>query len=151
VGLVGYLSWVGDEVGSVTGYFDVASDWGNSFDGGVAFALWIGALLTGPAPVSGVLVVLGVTTLLALYWLCIRQRQPLPLVVFAGLLVLLALTTSGYFGSKPRYLIPAFPLLFPMARWLAVRGLWFRVTLLGGLTLVAAVYGAVWLLGEGPP
>jgi hypothetical protein len=98
-----------------------------------------------------VLVALGVTTLLALYWLCIRQRQPLPLVVFAGLLVLLALTTSGYFGSKPRYLIPAFPLLFPMARWLAVRGLWFRVTLLGGLTLVAAVYGAVWLLGEGPP
>jgi hypothetical protein len=150
-GLVGYLAWVGNEVGSVTGYFDVTSGWGNRFDAGAAFTLWIGALLTGPAPVTGVLVILGVAALLGFYWLCIRQHQPLPLLVFAGFLVLLALTTSGYFGSKPRYLVPAFPLLLPIARWLADRRLWVTTTVLAGLTVVAAVYGAVWLLGQGPP
>jgi hypothetical protein len=151
LGLVGYLSWVGDEVGSASGYFDVISGWGNSFDGGAAFALWIGTLLMGPAPLTGVLVVLGVAALLGLFWLTIRQRQPLPLLVFAGLLLLLALTSSGYFGSKPRYLIPAFPLLFPVARWLAPRDRRVTTTILVVLTAVAAGYGAVWLLGQGPP
>jgi hypothetical protein len=151
LGLVGYLSWVGVEVGSATGYFDVASGWGNSFDGGANFAQWIAALLTGPAPVTGVLVVLGVTALVGLYWLCLRQRQPLPLLVLGGLLVVLALTSSGYFGSKPRYLIPAFPLVFPVARWVAARNPWERTAILVVLTVLAAGYGAVWLLGDGPP
>lgn len=151
LGLVGYVAWVGGQVGSTTGYFDVISGWGNSFDGGAAFALWIGELLTGPAPVTGVLVIIGVAALMGIYLLCIRQHQPLPLVVFAGLLVFLALTTSGYFGSKPRYLIPAFPLLLPIARWVAARRLWVTSTILAGMTVVAAVYGAVWLLGQGPP
>jgi hypothetical protein len=151
VGVVGYLTWVGHELGTATGYFDVISGWGNHFDGGAGFAHWIGSLLAEPVPVTGVLVVLGVATALGLFWLSIRQHQPLPLVVFTGVLVFLALTSSGYFGSKPRYLLPAFPLLFPVARWVAARGLLVTTTILVALTVVAAGYGAVWLLGQGPP
>ena len=38
---------------------------------------------------------------------------------YSATLVVLALTTSGYFGSKPRYLLPAFGLLLPLAVRLA--------------------------------
>lgn len=151
LGLVGYLVWVGRRVGSTTGYFDVTNGWENGFDGGAAFLTWIGELLAGPSPVSGVLVVAGLGLLVWVLALCVKQRQPLPLVVFTVGLVALALTTSGYFGSKPRYLLPAFPLLFPPARWLAERRTGLAVTMLALVTAAAMAYGSVWLLGPGPP
>jgi hypothetical protein len=151
LGLLGYVVWVSWRVGSPTGYFDVASGWGNGFDGGVAFAQWIGRLLTGSMPLTGLLVISGVVLLAGLVFLCLRQGQPLPLLIFVGALVTLALTTSGYFGSKPRYLLPAFPLLFPLTAWLAERRASVSAAVLASLTLVAAAYGAFWLLGPGPP
>jgi hypothetical protein len=151
MGALGYLGWVGHERGALSGYFDVTSGWGNGFDGGAAFARWTWGLLTGPVPAAGALVVTGLAVLVVLCWMCLLDRQPLPLLVFTGLLVLLAFTTSGYFGSKPRYLLPAFPLLIPVARRLAVRPVWATTAVLAGLTTVAAVYGAAWLLGPGPP
>jgi hypothetical protein len=151
MGLLGYLGWVARQRGEVTGYFDVAAGWGNGFDGGAAFVRWIGALLTGPVPITGGLVVIGLAVLAALCWMCVRDRQPLPLLIFAAFVVWLALATVGYFGSKPRYLLPAFPLLLPVARRMAVMPVWLISTVLAGLTAVAAVYGAIWLLGTGPP
>ena len=75
----------------------------------------------------------------------------MPVLVYAVTLVVLALTTSGYFGSKPRYLLPAaFPLLFPVAWWLAVRPRWVTATGLAAAA-VGSAYAAVWLLGPGPP
>lgn len=63
----------------------------------------------------------------------------------------LALTTSGYFGSKPRYLLPAFPLLLPVAVPLS-RVRTRRLTLvLALMATLSAVYGAYWLHGSGPP
>ena len=151
LGALGYLVWVGLRVGDPTGYFDVTGGWNNGLDGGVAFAAWTGELLGGPAPLSGLLVLAGVVALIGVLCLTVRQRQPLPLLVFCAVLVTLALTTSGYFGSKPRYLLPAFPLLLPLARWMASRHLWLSSTLLAVLAVVSAVYGAGWLLGPGPP
>ena len=151
LGVLGYLAWVAVQVGSPGGYFEVASGWGNGFDGGVAFAGWIWHLLTGPTPLAGVGVLAGLAVLAALLWLSFAQRQPLPLLVFSVVLVFLAVATSGYFGSKPRYLLPAFPLLLPAAQWLARRAPWLTSTLLTGLAVLAAAYGAIWLLGPGPP
>lgn len=151
LGLVGYLAWVGHQVGRPAGYFDVVSGWGNGFDGGADFGQWLAGLLTGPSPVAGVLALVGVAALVGLYAVCVRQHQPVPLLVFAGVLVVLALTTSGYFGSKPRYLVPAFPLLLPPARWLAACRPRVSGPALVALVTVASAYGAVWLLGPGPP
>jgi hypothetical protein len=151
LGALGYLAWVGLRVGAPTGYFEVTSGWGNGLDGGVAFTAWTGELLGGPAPLSGVLVLAGVIALVAVLCLTVRQGQPLPLLVFCAVLVTLALTTSGYFGSKPRYLLPAFPLLMPLAGWMANRRPWLSSSLLAVLALGSAVYGAAWLLGPGPP
>jgi hypothetical protein len=151
LGVIGYLGWVGWELGSPAGYFRAASGWGNGFDGGVYFVRWIGRLVGGPQPWTGLLVVTGVLLLVGLVVLSFRQGQPLPLLVYATTLVVLALTTSGYFGSKPRYLLPAFTLLFPVAQWLGGRSLLVRAGTLTVAALVAAAYGAVWLLGPGPP
>jgi hypothetical protein len=151
VGLLGYVGWVGLRMGAPAGYFRVARGWGNGFDGGRAFVSWTRELLTGSQWPQGVLVVLGIAVLVGLLALSARDGQPLPLLVFAGVLLVLALSTSGYFGSKPRYLVPAFPLLMPVALRLSRAGPRTAAVVLGVLAAGSATYGATWLLGPGPP
>jgi hypothetical protein len=151
VGLVGYLGWVGTRRGSILGYFDVTNDWGNGIDGGLAFLRWIGSLFTGPRAVLGVLVCAGVALLAWLLVAAVRQRYPVGLVVYAAATVLIALTTSGYFGSKPRYLLPAFPLLLPVAAYIARTKTSLLATGLAAFAVAGSVYGAFWLYGAGPP
>lgn len=151
LGLVGYLGWVGQRTGSVAGYFRVTDGWGNGFDGGSAFIGWVGDYLDGWEFGLGLLIVAGVAVLVVLLVLSARERQPPPLLVYAGLLVVIALTTSGYFGSKPRYLLPAFSLLFPVAGWLGRRSTRTMTAVVGLLVGSSVVYGGIWLLGAGPP
>jgi hypothetical protein len=151
LGLMGFVAWVGWRTGQPLGYLRVADGWGNGFDGGRAFAAWTLRHFTSGEWVLGLLLVLGVAVLVGLFAAAVRDGQPPSLLVFAGLLLLLALTTSGYFGSKPRYLLPAFPLLLPVAVRLARMSLPWAGTVLGSLTAASAAYGAVWLLGPGPP
>jgi hypothetical protein len=151
LGWLGYVAWVGVRTGEALGYFRVADGWGNGFDGGRAFAAWTGEHLTAGRWPQGLLLVAGVAVLLGLFVLAVRDRQPLPLLVFAGVLLTLALTTSGYFGSKPRYLLPAFPLLLPVALRLSRARTRAVLPVLGALTAASAAYGALWLLGPGPP
>ena len=150
VGLLGYLAWVAWDGEQGRGYFSVTRAWGNGFDAGVAFTQWIGAQVT-QRPVGGIAIVVGLMLLAMLCWACVRDRLPLPLLVYTFALVAVSLTTSGYFGSKPRYLLPAFPLLFPVARWVARRHLSVVGAVLAGCTLGAAAYAPIWLLGPGPP
>ncbi|MFD5512881.1 hypothetical protein ACFWIB_34740 [Streptomyces sp. NPDC127051] len=152
LGAAAYVLWVGARTGGgLLGYLDVQGGWGNGFDGGWAFARFIGAKLASSAAPAGVGLVAGVALVLWLYWLCVRQRQPAALLVYCGIVVALALCASGYFGSKPRLLLPAFPLLLPaavaLARWRTGRA----VAVLGSVALASAAYGAFWLNGSGPP
>ena len=151
LGCFGYVAWVGWRTGSATGYFDVTDRWGNGFDAGFAFAGWTWELIRSPDFVLGVLVCLGVAVLIGLLAWCVRQRQPLPLVVYSSVVVVMALTTTGYFGSKLRYLLPAFPLLLPLAGWLARQRSLVAVSIVALAATASAAYGAIWLLGPGPP
>ena len=151
LGLMGYLGWVAYETGEVGGYFNVTQRWGNGFDGGRAFGVWIGRHLVGPSPLLGLAILVGLAALVGLVVLCARQRLPLPVLVYMVAMVVMALTTSGYFGSNPRYLLPVFPLLFPVASWLVARPRWVTATGLAVAPVGAAAYAAVWLLGPGPP
>jgi hypothetical protein len=81
----------------------------------------------------------------------VRQRQPLPLLVYTGVVTALALCASSYFGSKPRLLMPAFPLLLPLALALARLRTSRSAWVVGGVAVASAVYGAFWLNGSGPP
>ncbi|MEU6230266.1 mannosyltransferase family protein [Streptomyces sp. NPDC047042] len=153
LGAAGYVLWVGHRTGKgPLGYLDVQAGWRNGFDGGAAFARFVADKFTSfPSALAGVGLVVGVGLLIWLYVTCVRQRQPLPLLVYAGVVTVLALCASSYFGSKPRLLLPAFPLLLPLARALA-RPRTSRSVLVTGVAAVAsAVYGAFWLNGSGPP
>ena len=56
----------------------------------------------------------------------LRDRLPVPLTAYCTVLLALAVITSGAYTSIPRFLVPAFPALFPyavrLARWPAVAG-----------------------------
>ncbi|MFI6641993.1 hypothetical protein [Streptomyces sp. NPDC050504] len=147
LGWLAYVVYVGVERGSATAYFDVQGQWGNHIDGGVALARFIVGL--PPAAALGLCAALALLVWVVV--LCVRQRQPLPLLVYTVVLVAISLVGSGYFGSRPRLMMPAFPLLLPAA--VALAGLRTRNAALtvGALAVASAAYGAFTLLGSGPP
>lgn len=153
LGAAGYVLWVGRHTGrGPLGYLDVQAGWRNGFDGGYAFARFVADKFTSlPSAPAGLGLIIGVGLLIWLYVVCVRQRQPLPLLVYAGAVTALALCASSYFGSKPRLLLPAFPLLLPLASALARLRTSRSAWVLGGVAVTSAAYGAFWLNGTGPP
>ncbi|KFG76311.1 mannosyltransferase family protein [Streptomyces mutabilis] len=153
LGAAGYVLWVGHRTGKGPfGYLDVQAGWRNGFDGGVAFARFVAGRFTSfPSALAGVALVSGVVLLIGLYVVGVRQRQPLPLLVYTGIVVALALCASSYFGSKPRLLLPAFPLLLPLALTLARLRNSRSALVVSGMAVASAAYGAFWLTGSGPP
>jgi hypothetical protein len=153
LGAAGYVLWVGHRTGKgPLGYPDVQAGWRNGFDGGAAFARFVGDKFTSfPSALAGVGLIVGVGLVIWLYVVGVRQGQPLPLLVYTGVVTALALCASSYFGSKPRLLMPAFPLLLPLALALARLRISRSAWVVGGVAVASAVYGAFWLNGSGPP
>ncbi|MFF0728410.1 hypothetical protein [Streptomyces sp. NPDC004134] len=153
LGWLGYLAYVGVREGSPFGYFHVQADWGNHIDGGAALAGFIRDLLTGPwpSPLGGVGVCAALGLVGGLLVAAARRRQPLALFTYTCAVVALSLVGAAYFGSRPRLMTPAFPLLLPlaaaMARWPVTR----TVAVAAAAALTSGIYGAVTLLGDGPP
>lgn len=148
LGWLGYVVFVAVREGSPFAYFDVQAQWGNSIDGGAALAAFIlGLPLPGALGLCAALAGLG-----RLVYLCVRQRQPLPVLVYGIAVVVISLIGSGYFGSRPRLMMPAFPLLLPPAvALLRLRSTARTATVLAVLAAASAAYGAWTLLGSGPP
>lgn len=153
LGTAGYVLWVGHHTGKgPLGYLDVQAGWRNGFDGGWAFARFVADKFASfPAALAGLGLIIGVASVVWLYVTGVRQRQPLPLLVYTGVVTALALCASSYFGSKPRLLLPAFPLLLPLALALARARIRSSAAVLGAVAVACAVYGAFWLNGSGPP
>ncbi|MFH8499201.1 hypothetical protein [Streptomyces coeruleorubidus] len=153
LGTAGYVLWVGHRTGKgPLGYLDVQAGWRNGFDGGYAFARFVAEKFTSfPSALAGAGLIAGVASVVWLYVVGVRQRQPLPLLVYTGVVTALALCASSYFGSKPRLLMPAFPLLLPLALALVRLRLRRSALVIGLVAVASAVYGAFWLNGSGPP
>lgn len=153
LGAAGYVLWVGHRTGrGPLGYLDVQAGWRNGFDCGLAFARFVADRFASfPSALAGAGILVGVGLVVWLYVVCVRQRQPLPLLVYAGVVTALALCASSYFGSKPRLLLPAFPLLLPLALALSRLRTSRSALVVGGVAMASAVYGAFWLNGSGPP
>ncbi|MFJ3308756.1 hypothetical protein ACIPSA_38080 [Streptomyces sp. NPDC086549] len=146
LGWIGYVWWVGQRTGDPwRGYFHVQDAWNSRFDFGAGSLLFLKALfLHGGRVVYPTALAIIAVGLLLFCLLCL-ERPPLPLLVFAGALVLLVLGASGPFSSKPRFLVPAFPLLIPWARALvrAWRARAAQALLVSGfLAAVSLLYGA---------
>ncbi|MGW0998434.1 hypothetical protein [Streptomyces sp. NPDC002520] len=145
VGWLGYVLWVGWQTGDLLGgYFQVQSAWDSRFDFGVGAARFIVALFRHGGGVVYPMALLLVVVGLVLFGLLCLDRAPLVLVVFAGVVLLLVVGASGSFSSKPRFLLPVFPLLVPPAR--ALVRTWrvrpAQTLLVGGsLAVVSLLYG----------
>ncbi|MEU2775605.1 hypothetical protein ABZ646_22365 [Streptomyces sp. NPDC007162] len=117
VGWAAYVLWVGGRTGDpLGGYFDVQRLWGSRFDlgrGSLRFAREL--LLHGNRFVFSMALLI-VAAAVLLYALLALDRPPLPLLAYTAVLLLITLGGSGFFESKPRFLLPAFPLLLPLAR-----------------------------------
>ncbi|WP_330455837.1 hypothetical protein OIB37_02515 [Streptomyces sp. NBC_00820] len=146
LGWLGYVLCVGLRTGDLLGgYFRVQSAWDSRFDFGAGAVRFLGALFLYGGGVVYPMALVIVVVCLVLFGLLCLDRAPLVLVVFAGVLILLVIGGSGSFSSKPRFLLPVFPLLVPPARALArswrVRPA--RALLVGGaLAVVSLLYGA---------
>ena len=148
LGLVGYLAFVRWDGEGPRSYAHVTKGWDNHADGGRAFAGWVWELVT-TRPGVGALLVAGLLLLAAAVWH--TRRYPWPVVAFTVVAVLVSFSTSNYFGSRPRYLLPVFTLLLWPSTGLARLRLPPLVLVLVLLSVASGVYGAVWLLGSGPP
>jgi hypothetical protein len=153
LGWLSYVGWVGFRLGRWDGYFAVQKLWRNEWDGGVATLRTVRDLLSVERPQLFLMVV--TATLLgsvALYVLSVGDRQPLPLLIFTGLLLLIVLGSKGVYFPRARFLLPAFPLLLPLAATLARARTHVVVTVLTTAAVTSAALGGHMLLGwHGPP
>ncbi|MEU1787958.1 hypothetical protein ABZ553_19120 [Streptomyces sparsogenes] len=145
LGWLGFIAWVGARVDRWDGYLAVQRLWHSRFDGGVSTArqLWQTCLHPASAPLTTVVVALVLCAGAFLCALTVAQRQPLPLVAYGLGLLVIAVGDSAFFAVRARFLLPAFPLLLPLAAGLArVRSGGVRLTLLSTAAALSALYGA---------
>ncbi|MEV8321391.1 glycosyltransferase family 39 protein [Streptomyces sp. NPDC059900] len=153
LGWLSYVVWVGFRLGRWDGYFAVQKLWRNEWDGGVGTLRTVLDLLSVERPQLFLMMV--TATLLgslALFVLSAADRQPLPLLLFTGLLLMIVLGSKGVYFPRARFLLPAFPLLLPLAAALARARTHVTVTVLLAAALTSAAFGGHMLLAwNGPP
>ncbi|MEU7579419.1 hypothetical protein AB0B50_17645 [Streptomyces sp. NPDC041068] len=153
LGWLTYVGWVGLRLGRWDGYFAVQKLWHNEWDGGVETLRRMHGLFVIERPQLFLAMVTAVLLgSVVLYVLSAADRQPLPLLLFTGLLLLIVLGSSGVYFPRARFLLPGFPLLLPLAVALARARTHVMVTLLSAAALGSAAFGGHMLLAWlGPP
>ncbi|MEU7282030.1 hypothetical protein AB0A69_25125 [Streptomyces sp. NPDC045431] len=115
-GWAGYVLWVGARRGDpLGGYFAVQAGWTSRFDFGAGTLRFVRTVVTRPMDLGFTMALALTAVAVVLFALFLLDRPPLPLVVYTAVLVVIAVGGSGFFESKPRFLLPAFPLLVPVA------------------------------------
>jgi hypothetical protein len=150
LGWTAYVLWVGQRTGHpLRGYFHLQRLWGSRFDFGLGALHVVKRLLLHREAFLFFAALVVVTAGVLLYALLVLDRAPLPLVVYSGALVVVALGDSGFFQCKPRFLLPAFPLLLPLARALvhtARARPWHTAVVACALAGLSFAYGAYLLV-----
>ncbi|MGD3106730.1 hypothetical protein [Streptomyces sp. YGL11-2] len=148
LGWLGYVGWVGLRLGRADGYFAVQKMWHNEWDGGVQTLRSLRSILGYQARPQLFYVVISLVLIGSgvLYVLCVADRQPLPLLVFSGVLLAIVLGSGGVYFPRARFLLPGFPLLLPLARGIVRARRRTAVLALGGAALASAYVGAYMML-----
>ncbi|WP_317453749.1 glycosyltransferase family 39 protein [Streptomyces sp. CBMA152] len=154
LGWFGYVAWVGARLGRWDGYFAVQKLWGNQWDGGADTLRELRTLLVYDRSPALFLVVVSLVLIMsgALFLLCLADRQPLVLLIFTGMLLVVVLGSGGVYFPRARFLIPGFPLLLPLALSLSRARRHVAALLTVAAALSSAWLGAYMLLvWPGPP
>ncbi|MGW2935226.1 hypothetical protein ACWDA7_25965 [Streptomyces sp. NPDC001156] len=141
LGWLGYIGWVGLRTHTPVGYFHVQSLWGSRFDFGHYTAHTFKHLIVGHDTLVVYVTAAIVLGSLLLFVFCVLNRMPLPLLAYCAVLIVMAVGGTNFFTSKPRFLLPAVPLLLPLALHLARSRLRTIVVLLAALAGVSLFYG----------
>ncbi|MFI6256861.1 hypothetical protein ACIBCL_12155 [Micromonospora zamorensis] len=147
LGWLGYLAWVGAETGRPDGWFHIQdAGWGTTFDFGLD-TLRVGReVLSKASALEYYMVTLIAGLAILLFVLSVLDRQPWQLLLYSGLLLVTTLGAAGYYHSKARFLLPAFPLLIPPAVALARAG-WARAAaVLTAMMIMSAYFGGYLLM-----
>ncbi|MFG2128023.1 hypothetical protein ACGFNV_09505 [Streptomyces sp. NPDC048751] len=141
LGWCSYVGWVALRLGRWDGYFAVQRLWHNEWDGGRETLRRMRELLAYDSTPELFLVVVTVTLIasVVLFGLAVADRQPVPLLAFAGVLLAIVLGSGGVYFPRARFLLPAFPLLLPLALHLSHASRRYRL-----LALTAAVAGSAY-------
>lgn len=146
LGWCGYVLWVGVRTGDpLGGYFTVQRRWGSRFDFGVGALRFVRHLVLNGGRFVFPMAMLVVAVAVVLFALLLVDRAPLVLVAYCAVLLVITLGGSGFFACKPRFLLPAFPLLLPPARALvrtARARPWHATVVVTALAGLSFVYGA---------
>ncbi|MBS2539686.1 hypothetical protein KGQ20_43785 [Catenulispora sp. NF23] len=126
LGMLGYMAAVGRHFGHLDAYFKVQrSLWNNWFDGGATtfdeFSKLVDGRLDNPSTME-LIAILAMVTVPFLLALMIRRELPWELVAYCALVAVLVLGSHRSITTTPRELMPAFPLLIPVARTLSRSG-----------------------------
>ncbi|MFE0804114.1 hypothetical protein [Streptomyces sp. NPDC058812] len=148
LGWCAYLGWVGLRLGRWDGYFAVQRLWYNELDGGLRTLHQIRWLLwRDPTPqLFLVMVTLTLIASVVLFGLSVWDRQPVALLVFTGVMLAIVLGSGGVYFSRARFLLPAFPLLLPLALHLSRASGRHRALVLTAAVLGSTYCGAYMLL-----
>ncbi len=142
LGQLSYVAWVGHRLGRADGYFHVQNDaWKMSYDTGAYTLKTVHTGLLKAAPLALYTTMLVLLIALALLAILALDRAPWPLVLYTAVIVAMVFFADGYFHAKARLLLPAFPLLLPIAYALAAARRHVRVVVLAALTAISAAYG----------
>ncbi|WP_414939030.1 hypothetical protein [Amycolatopsis sp. cmx-11-51] len=122
LGVAGYLGFVAYRTGSWTGWQDIElRGWNTEFDFGVETWESVLARLTADDSVFSTLTVLILLGAVALVVVAVCARVPWPLTLYGIGVLLLAIGTRGLPDAKIRFILPAFPVLVPIAIGLSKR------------------------------
>ncbi|WP_405585036.1 glycosyltransferase family 39 protein [Streptomyces sp. NBC_01190] len=148
LGWLGYVGWAGWQTeggpgGIPGGYFALQRRWGSRYDFGRYALGYLEHLALARGPLAAYPAAAVCAAAVLLLALAVLDRMPLPLLVYSAALVAIALGGANFFFCKPRFLLPAFPLLVPCAAALArarPRAAAVAVVTLAGLSLGYGAY-----------
>jgi hypothetical protein len=140
LGWLAYLVWVARRIHRADGWFYIQDKaWRSSFDGGRYSIHMAANTLSGhQKTIEPYVVTLTLVIVLVLFVLSILERQPLPMIVYSAVLFITTVGGTNYYHTDPRHLLPAFPLLLP----LAVGASRMRVRNLAAVVIVATAVSA---------
>ena len=137
LGLLAYWTYAAVETRHPWGWFWVERNAHNSFDWGSATVRTIREMIFNPT-LSGVLTALVIVAAVGITGVVLMERIPVPVKVYTAAVVITAVCTGpDYFGSKPRFLLPAMLLGLPLARLLARVSRWVLVPLIAVLAMAS--------------
>ncbi|MEV6955575.1 glycosyltransferase family 39 protein [Streptomyces sp. NPDC051183] len=143
LGWFGYVGYVGYRFGRWDGYFELQQRWGSVYDGGWDTLVNLKKTFTEVhTTLNHVVVSLTVVAAVTLFVIMTRRRRPPAVVwIYTAMILLTALGGAGFYFSKMRFILPAFPLLFPLALAMARAKKSTVLWIMAGATLASALFG----------